>query len=146
MVAAGTAREARFARLVRFSRRAMAILGLVAIAVWPSMPPNGPVLLEVLSPAAGATVDLRGIEVLVRFASEDAAPETFRALLNGADVSEQLTTGENGSYGKLLELLPGDNVLRLEGFGRVPWNRDRLFEQSRELRIRMRPPTDLDRG
>jgi hypothetical protein len=146
VIAAATAREALFARLVRLARLATAVLGLAAIAAWPSLPPNGPVLLEVLSPAAGATVDLRGIEVLVRFASEDAAPETFRALLNGADVSEQLTTGENGSYGKLLELLPGENVLRLEVFGRVPWNRDHLFEQSRELRIRMRPPTDLDRG
>jgi hypothetical protein len=134
------------ARLGRVARRGLAGLGLAALIAWPALPPNGPRLLEVLSPAAGATVDLRGVELLVRFASDAAAPETFRALLNGADVSAQLTTGENGSYGKLLELLPGDNVLRLEVFGRLPWDRDRLFEQARELRLRMRPPLDLDRG
>lgn len=111
-----------------------------------ALPPNGPRLLEVLSPVSGETVDLRGVELLVRFPSDGAAPATFRALLNGADVSAQLTTGENGSYGKLLELLPGDNVLRLEVFGRVPWDHDRLFEQARELHLRMRPPLDLDRG
>jgi hypothetical protein len=114
--------------------------------VCPALPPNGPVLLEILSPAPGATVDLGGVELLVRFADGAAAPETFRVLLNGADVSDRLTTGDNGSYGKLLELLPGPNVLRFEVFGRIPWARAQLFEQSREVLVRMRPPLDLDRG
>lgn len=128
-------------------RAGIAAAILATLAIWPSLPPNGPRLLEVVSPEPGATVDLRGVELLVRFAPQGAtAPETFRALLNGADVTDLLTTGENGTYGKLVGLLPGENVLRLEVFGRVPWNPDRLFEQSRELHIRMRPPLQLDQG
>ena len=119
---------------------------LLTVALWPSLPPNGPILLEVLSPTPGATVDLGGVELLVRFTPEGAASETFRVLLNGADVTDLLTTGENGAYGKLVGLLPGENVLRLEVFGRVPWAPASLFEQARELHIRMRPPLHIDQG
>ena len=139
------ARE-RPAMLRRLGRALIGAAALFAVALWPSLPPNGPVLLEVLSPLPGAAIGLDGVEVLVQFPQAVAASETFRALLNGADVTELLTTGENGCYGKLLGLLPGDNVLRLEVFGRVPWSSDQLFEQSREVRVRMRPPQNLDQG
>ena len=132
--------------LRRLGRAGMGAALLLVVALWPSLPPNGPVLLEVVSPRPGATIGLDGIEVLVQFPQVEAASETFRALLNGADVTDLLTTGENGCYGKLLGLLPGDNVLRLEVFGRVPWSDDQLFEQSREVRVRMRPPQNLDQG
>jgi len=132
--------------LRRLGRAGMGAALLLVVALWPSLPPNGPVLLEVVSPRPGATIGLDGIEVLVQFPRAEAASETFRALLNGADVTDLLTTGENGCYGKLLGLLPGDNVLRLEVFGRVPWSDDQLFEQSREVRVRMRPPQNLDQG
>ena len=132
--------------LHRLGRMGVGVLALLAIALWPSLPPNGPLLLGVVSPKPGITVGLEGIEVLVQFPEQGAAPETFRALLNGADVTDLLTTGENGSYGKLFGLLPGDNVLRLEVFGRVPWSDDQLFEQSRDVRVRMRPPQHLDQG
>lgn len=135
----------RPARIGRVARRLCAALALAAVALAPSLPPNGPVLLDVRSPEPGATVGLRGVELLVRF-PRDAAAETFRASLNGADVTDLLTTGDNGTYGRLLGLLPGENVLRLEVFGRLPWSRHHLYEQSRELRLRMRPPVDLDRG
>jgi hypothetical protein len=131
---------------VRIARRVLAALALVAVALAPSLPPNGPTLIEVLAPRPGAQVGLGGIELLVRFPTEVALGETFRALLNGADVTELLTTGENGCQGRLVDLLPGENRLRLEIFGRLPWAPQRLFEQSRELRIRMRPPLELDRG
>ena len=124
----------------------LAALALIGVALWPSLPPNGPVLMEVVSPQPGATIGLEGIELLVQFPTETAAAETFRALLNGADVTDLLTTGENGCYGQLLGLLPGDNLLRLEVFGRVPWSDGQLFEQSREVRVRMRPPPNLDQG
>jgi hypothetical protein len=104
------------------------------------------VLLEVVSPQSGDAIGLDGIELLVQFPGAGAASETFRALLNGADVTDLLTTGENGCYGQLFGLLPGDNLLRLEVFGRVPWSDDQLFEQSREVRVRMRPPQNLDQG
>jgi len=132
--------------LRRLGRAGMGAVALLVVSLWPSLPPNGPVLLEVVSPRPGATIGLDGIEVLVQFPQVEAASETFRALLNGADVTDLLTTGENGCYGKLLGLLPGDNVLRLEVFGRVPWSDDQLFEQSREVRVRMRPPQNLDQG
>jgi hypothetical protein len=88
-----------------------------------------------------------GIDVLVRFAPrERVAPETFRCLLNGLDVTEVLTTGENGAYGRVYRLVDGENVLRLEIFGRVWWSRDSLVERSREIRFRLRRRIDLHQG
>ena len=112
----------------------------------PALPPRGPVLLRVLSPAPGAEIGLGGFELLIRFDPERALSETFRARLNGADVTDLLTTGENGSFGRLVGLLPGENVLRLEISGRVPCASDRRFEQAHELRVRMRVRIELDRG
>jgi len=126
--------------------RAVGVLGLLAIALVPSLPPHGPVLLEVVTPEPGLRIGFGGFELLVQFREGVAVEGSFRALLNGADVTDQLTTGENGSQGHLVDLLPGDNCLRLEISGRIPWARDRLFEQSRELHIWMQPPLDLDQG
>ena len=136
----------RPATLARLGRRSLAAAALLATALGPSLPPRGPTLIEVLAPEPAAQVGLSGFDLLVRFPSDAALSETFRALLNGADVTDQLTTGENGSSGRLIDLLPGENRLRLEIFGRLPWAPDRFFEQSRELRIRMRPPIELDQG
>lgn len=132
--------------LRRLERALLVAVALAAVALWPSLPPNGPVLLELVSPQPGDAIGLDGIELLVQFPGAGVASETFRALLNGADVTSLLTTGENGCYGQLLGLLPGDNLLRLEIFGRVPWSDDQLFEQAREVRVRMRPPQNLDQG
>jgi hypothetical protein len=133
-------------RSARWAVRTLAALALLAVALAPSLPPRGPVLLEVLTPAPGERVGIGGIELLVKFPPDVAFGETFRALLNGADVTDQLTTGENGSSGRLVGLLPGENRLRLEIFGRVPWAPDQVFEQARELHVWMRPPIELDRG
>jgi len=133
------------ARVRRWTSVAMAGAGLAAIVLAASLPPRGPILIEVLSPAPGATIDLHGVELLVRV-REHAIAGTLRVLLNGADVTDLLETGENGAYGKLFDLLPGPNVLRVEVSGRVPWAPERRFEQARELLLRMRPPLDLDRG
>jgi hypothetical protein len=135
---------------VRRSRRlarAIACALLAALVVERSLPPDGPVLLEVLAPAAGEVVGADGLVLLVHFPSGDrTAWETFRVLLNGADVTDGVATTENGSWGRLHGLLEGDNVLRLEVFGRTPWGGGDLFEQVRELRVRMRPPLGLHRG
>ena len=133
-------------RAARLGRRALAATALLLPIVTPALPPRGPVLIEVVEPAAGAPIGLDGFDLLVRFPSEHVAAETFRALLNGADVTELLTTGENGSFGHVVGLLPGDNELRLEVFGRVPFAPDRLFEQARVLHVWLRVPVDLDRG
>lgn len=129
----------------RWGPVAIAGAGLVAIVVAAALPPRGPTLIDVLSPAPGATIDLRGVELLVRL-RDPAIPGTLRVLLNGADVTDHLTTGENGAYGRLFDLLPGPNVLRIEVSGPVPWAPERRFEQVRDVLLRMRPPLDLDRG
>ncbi len=105
---------------------------------------RGPSLLEVESPAGDETVGLGGVEVLVRF--DGAEPATFRALLNGADVTAQLETAANGAHGRLYGLLEGDNRLRLEVFGAPAWGGGWLLEDAREIHIRFRPPLGLDRG
>jgi hypothetical protein len=133
-------------RAKRLGGRALALAGLAAMIAIPALPPHGPVLMRVLSPAPGAEIGLGGFELLVRFAPDRALAHSFRARLNGADVTDLLTTGENGSFGRLVGLLPGENVLRLEISGRVPLAASRLFEQVRELRVRMRVPIELDRG
>lgn len=130
----------------RLARRALAGLALALVIAVPALPPHGPVLLEVIAPEPGAEIGIGGFELLVRFAPGHALPETFRARLNGADVTDLLTTGENGSFGRLVGLLPGENVLRLEVFGRAPYAGDLRFEQVREIRVRMRVPVELDRG
>jgi hypothetical protein len=107
----------------------------------------GKPLLRLEAPRAGEVVGPRGLEVMVRFTDgERVAPETFRVLLNGADVTESFTTGENGSVGRLHSLLDGENHVRAEVFGRsrlVPWL---LVEEADEISIVHRRPLDLDRG
>jgi hypothetical protein len=132
----------------RWPARVFAAVLLAATAGAPSLPPAGPTLIEVVSPAPGEVVGIEGLQVWVRFPSGGRiAPETFRVLLNGADVTEAIATGENGAYGELHGLLEGENVLRLEVFGRAPGcARSLLFEQTRVVHVRMRPPLSLHRG
>src|SRR5262245_35969927 len=54
-------------RSLRWARRALAAVALGAVALVPSLPPRGPVLLEVQTPASGAHVGIEGIELLVSF-------------------------------------------------------------------------------
>ena len=104
-------------------------------------------MIKVIEPLPGATVGIGGVEVFIRLSPRgDSASETLRVLLNGADVTDELTIGENGAYGELHALLDGENVLRVEVFGRAPWSRARLFEQAREVRIRHRRRLDAHRG
>ncbi len=131
--------------------RITTLLAVVVVLAWSFggdfLPPQGPVLLHVDAPVDGAVIGPDGLEVLVRFATRDrAAAETFRALLNGAEVTEDLTTAQNGAWGRLHGLLDGENVLRLEIFGRSWTGSDRLVEHVREVRVRMRRPLGLNRG
>ncbi len=117
-------------------------VGLTLALLW-----FGGSLLELESPKAGDVVGTRGIEVVVRFPEiERVAPETFRVLLNGADVTEAFTTGENGAYGRLFALLDGENVLRVEVFAALCWPQGLFFEYEREARILHRRPLDVHRG
>jgi hypothetical protein len=120
-----------------------AFLALVGTWLWVRAAP----LLDVQLPVPGQTVGHEGIELLVRFPSSGRARvSTFRALLNGADVTAGLDTAENGVYGTLQGLLDGENVLRLEVFGRPPWPIGPLWEETRELRINFRRSVSSDRA
>lgn len=103
-------------------------------------------LMSVVSPREGSVVGAGGVEVVVRFPDEArVAAGTLRVLLNGADISEAITRGSNGAYGRLHGLLDGENVLRFEVFGRRWWLPGRLVEEAREVRFLVRQPQDLDR-
>lgn len=123
-----------------------ALLGSGVVGAW-ALWGSGDRLLELESPKVGEIVGARGLEVVVRFPEiERVAPETFRALLNDADVTEAFTTGENGAYGRLFALLDGENVLRVEVFATPCWPPGLFFEYDREAQIVHRRPLDLNRG
>ncbi len=104
----------------------------------------GSPLLEVLTPDSGDQRPLGGIEVVVRFPREHrVAPETFRCLLNGEDVTDQLTVGRNGAGGSVYPLQEGTNTLRFEVFGRGWWA-TRYFEDSVEVDVRASGPIRFD--
>ncbi len=106
-----------------------------------------PALLRVIEPRQGAVVGAAGVEVMVQFPDEESvAAETLRILLNGADMTEEITTAGNGAYGRLYSLLDGENVLRFEVFGRRWWLPGILLEEAREIRFLVRLPQDLNRG
>ena len=104
-------------------------------------------LLRVLSPRQGTVVGDAGVEVMVRYPREDRVePGTLRVLLNGADATRDLTSGRNGAYGRLHGLLDGENVLRVEVFGRRWWLPGLLVEEAREVRFLVRLRHDWNRG
>ena len=103
-------------------------------------------LLDVHAPGAGGWRQVGGVRVLVRFSDEDrVAPETFRCLLNGRDVTDQLTVGANGVAGSVAPLLEGQNTLELQVFGRGWWG-GRYYQDGARIRLDARPPIGLDRG
>jgi hypothetical protein len=96
--------------------------------------------------APGQVLAQGEVEVFVHF--DDAtriAPETFRCLLNGRDVTAELTRARNGAVGSLIGAVEGENHLRVEIFARAWWS-DRYFEDSRDVTFRVRPLPDLDRA
>lgn len=86
------------------------------------------------------------VEVFVGFApGERVAWDTFRAELNGRDVTDELTLGRNGAHGKLLGLTEGANRLTLQIFGRSWWG-GRFIEDQQVLTLRVAGHPDLDRA
>ena len=101
--------------------------------------------ISIQSPAAGARIGIDGVDLLARFAPEDAVePTTVRVLLNGADVSADCRAASNGVQGQLHGLLEGENEVRVEAFVRRPGGV--LLQQARAVRVWFRPPEDIDRG
>jgi hypothetical protein len=127
-------------RLLLATLVALGLGGLALVAA-------GPTLLRVVEPREGTVVGAAGVEVMVEYPhAERVAPETLRVLLNGADMTEELTTAGNGAYGRLHTVLDGENVLRFEVFGRRWWLPGVLLEEAQEVRFLVRQPQDLDRG
>jgi hypothetical protein len=132
-------------------RVALGLLGLGAAsalaAVILVLGPIGSPSLILKSPRPGEVIGIEGVEVVVGFEAEAGVePATFRALLNGADVTPGFVTAENGAWGRVHALLDGENVLRVEVFGRPAWARGVLVEAHREVRVVHRRPLDADRG
>ena len=106
----------------------------------------GPPLLDVQAPEPGGWRQVGGVRVLVRFPNQDrVAPETFRCLLNGRDVTDQLTVGANGVAGSVAPLLEGENTLELDVFGRGWWG-GRYYQDKARIRLDARVPMGLDQG
>ncbi len=133
----------------RLARRYRA-LGVALLALLVSVPMVGLFgkdLLVLERPEPGEVVGLTGVQVLVSLPVDGRVePSTLRVLLNGADVTHALETARNGAAGRVQGLLDGENVLRVEVFGRRPWLPAGWIETSREVRVLFRPPLDLDRG
>ncbi len=84
---------------------------------------------------------------MVRFPRErGVAANTFIALLNGADVTSEFTTGSNGAIGRLFGVLDGENTLQFEVRGDRGGAPDRLLRDTREVRFLVRRPQGLDRA
>lgn len=106
----------------------------------------GPGLIELVSPEPepASFRPLGSVAVLVRFPGQErVAHETFRCLLNGRDVTEQLTVTRLGAGGSVFPLLEGENDLRVEVFGRGWWS-SAFYEDVRELRFLVRGPVGFD--
>ena len=106
-----------------------------------------PPLLRVETPPVDAVVGVGGLELLVRFeAPERVEVESFRAVLNGADVTGRLEVAANGAHGVLHGLLDGPNrlVLSVRGY---PWgSHGPRVESQRRREVRFRRPAAWDRG
>ncbi len=84
---------------------------------------------------------------MVRFPRErEVQEDTFVALLNGADVTSQFTTGSNGAIGRLFGVLDGENTLHFEVRGDRGGLPDRVLRDSRDVRFVFRLPQDINRG
>ena len=95
----------------------------------------------------GEIVGIGGVEVMIRFPlKRGVEANTFVALLNGADVTSEFTTGKNGAIGRLVGVLDGENTLQFEVQGDRGGVPDRLLRDTREVRFLVRLPQGVDRA
>ncbi len=113
--------------------------GSVSRAVWIGAP-----LLELRHPISGTRVPLGGLAVLVEFPDrERVIPGTLRCLLNGTDLTVDLTRGDNGAAGSLYPLREGRNLLRVEVFGKGRFG-DQVVEDFIEVEFDTAPLPSFD--
>ena len=116
--------------------------GSVSCALWIGEP-----LLEVHAPGAGPVRG--GVPIVVRFPDRArVAPDTFRCLLDGVDVTPSLTTAADGVRGAIYPSHAGPMELRLSIFGEgAGLGAGRWIEHTVLLRIDVRgDPATLDRA
>ncbi len=100
--------------------------------------------LEVRSPRAAEVYAPGGVPVLVAYIdAQRIAPGTLRCLLNGRDVTHQLTLGSNGAAGRVYPAREGRNSFRVEVYAQGLWT-SRYFEDSIEVDFRVRAAQRLD--
>ena len=104
----------------------------------------GAPLLEIRSPQPAQLYAPGGVPVLVAYLdAERIAPGTLRCLLNGRDVTHQLTLGSNGAAGRVYPAREGRNSLRVEIYAQGFWT-SRYFEDSIEIDFQVRSAHRLD--
>ena len=102
--------------------------------------------LEVRSPVETELYAPGGVPVLVAYAdARRVAAGSLRCLLNGRDVTHQLTLGSNGAAGRIFPVREGDNSLRVDVYAQGLWTA-RYFEDSVELRFKVRGAPSLDQS
>ncbi len=142
-----TARPASAPRSGRRGVLALAVVAGLALGVGVALGlVHGPALLDVRKPLGGGPVGVEGVEVLVGFLPGHAEAATFRATLNGADVTDELELAANGAHGSLHGLLDGENWLELAVFGHGWWPEDLLVEERHRIRILYRSPIRANQG
>jgi hypothetical protein len=132
----------------RGRRRAALIVTLANCALMALLvSPGGPELVSVLSPEPGEVIGVDGVVVVARVPADGRVRSgSLRVLLNGADVTPELITADNGAVGRLHGVLDGENVLRVEVEASSWWQDGRAFATGREVRFLARRPLNLDRG
>jgi hypothetical protein len=106
---------------------------------------GGPLLVQLQRLPPGE-LTAGSVEILIGFAPGNrVAADTFRCLLNGRDVTGELTLGRNGAVGTLRGLTEGPNRIRLEIFGRSWWA-DRFVEDHSELLVPVAGRPAIDRA
>lgn len=133
---------------VRRRSLALALLTLANCALMALLvSPGGPEVVSVLSPRPGQVVGVDGVQLVAQVPVDGRVePGSLRVLLNGADVTSQVITAQNGVAGQLHALLDGENVLRVEVRASSWWLDGRPWSAAREVRFIARRPLDLDRG
>src|SRR5512134_3104702 len=89
----------------------------------------GQPLMQIQAPLSDHEVVVGAVDVLIAFAaSPRVAVETLQCLLNGGDVTSELTFGRNGAVGSIVGLHEGENEIRIRVFGK-PWWGDAYVDE-----------------
>ena len=146
----GSRRRPLLRLLLAGAALALPVVGLLLATLWQSQGSLaralwiGAPLLELRHPVSGKRVPFGGLAVLVEFPDRDRViPSTLRCLLNGADLTVDLTRGDNGAAGSLYPLREGRNLLRVEVFGKGRFG-DQVVEDFIEVEFDTAPLPSFD--